>query len=308
MESKLMSMADAVSQYIHDGDLVFEGGFMIRMPHAIVNEIVRQKKKDLTLCGCGGWGEEVDVLVEAGCVKKLMSTYFGLYSVGLSRVATRAVNEGKVVFEDYTNMSAPFRILAGALGMPFVAVKEALGTDLLTYADPEQVKVGECPFTGEKYVLYKALNPDVAIIHVHQADEEGNSQIYGLIGGDDWGARASNKVIISAEKIVSREEIGKDPNRTCIPEDFVTAVVHAPYGAHPSGISGCYKEDLMFRRMYGRVAKTKEGLSEYMKEWIYGPTDREMYLKKYVETFGQEALDSIGVEPIYTPPINIGAY
>jgi len=301
-------MSEAVQKFVHDEDLFYMGGFACRIIYSAIHEMVRQHKKDLIVCGAGGCAEEGDVAVAAGCVKKMMCPYWGLFEVGLSRVATRAINNGQVHVDDYTNLGAPFRVLAGAIGAPYVPVKEAFGSDLLKYADPNEAKVSEDPFTGEKVVLYRALNPDSCVVHAQQADEYGNTQLFGLIAADDWGARASDRVIVVVEKIVSREEIGSDPNRTLIPGDFVSAVVHEPYAAHPSGVTGYYKEDIEFRRMYASMAKTEEGLRTFMDEWIYSIPDRETYIEKYVKKFGRERLDALRVKPLLTPPVNIGAY
>src|SRR5512137_861384 len=186
--SKVMTTADAIGKFVHDGDFVYIGGYICRPPFGAIHEIIRQNKRDLTITRSNA-ADDFDLLIGAGCVKRFISTFISLGLYGLARCYRRSIEKGiphKIELEEYTNLSLPMMLMAGAMGMPFVPVKDMVGTDLLnikSFMGDKKYKIIESPFDGTRTILVPALNPDLAIIHVQQADERGNAQMWG-IGGD----------------------------------------------------------------------------------------------------------------------------
>ncbi len=307
--SKVMTMREAISQFVHDGDFVFIGGYICRPPFAAIHEIIRQKKRNLTITRSNA-ADDFDMLIGAGVVKRFISTFLSLGVYGLGRCFRRSLEKGiphKVELEEYTNLSLPMMLMAGALGIPFVPVKDMLGSDLLkisSFFGEKKYKVIENPFDGTPALLVPALNPDVGIIHVQQADENGNAQVWGIEGDCKWGANASKKVIVSCERIVSREIIGKDPSRTIVPDFRVVAVVQEPFGAHPGYAPGFYDVDLMFGSLYQRASNTVEGFQEFLDEWVFGVQDRTEYTQRYIEKFGYAQFKNLMAEFDYSYPVS----
>jgi len=178
-----------------------------------VYEIIRQRKRDLTLM-CGGGTEEISMLVGAGCVKRLVNAYRGLETWGLCHSVRRAVEQGvphPVQIEEYSLLSMTAGFIAAAVGVPFMPVKSLLGSDIIevsTFKGNGKLRIIECPFTGEKVVV-PALPPDVAIVHAQRADCYGNVQMWGFLGDDLWAVRAAKKVVITVEEVVDEEIIRK---------------------------------------------------------------------------------------------------
>ncbi len=249
--SKVMTMKEAIAEHVSDGDFLFIGGYICRTPFAAIHEIIRQGKKELTITRSNA-ADDFDMMIGAGVVRRFVATFLSLGYFGLGRCYRRSIEEGvphKIELEEYTNLSLPMMLMAGAMGMPFVPVKDMVGSDLLnvqSFMGENKYKMIDSPFDGSRTMLVPALHPDVAIIHVQQADEDGNAQIWGIGGDCQAGANAARKVIVSCERIVSRDVIGKDPSRTIVPDFKVVAVVEEPFGAHPGYTPGFYDVDFRF--------------------------------------------------------------
>lgn len=273
---KLMTEQEAVERFVEDGDYIaVELYGTVRAPLSIVREIVRQGKKNLKLAGQGLL--EVDFLLAAGLVEALDLTYVGYEVLGLSHILRRAVESGKVRVTEWSNGALSWRFKAAAMGVPFLPVRSMLGSDTLRRS---AAKVIRDPWTGKPVALLPALSPDVGIIHVHRADIYGNAQIDGIVGFAPELARASRKLIISAEQIISTEEIRTYPERTIIPYFLVDAVVHAPFGSHPGEMAYRYERDESHLRMFLDQARTPEGTQAYIEEWVLGPRNHWEYLEK----------------------------
>lgn len=289
--SKVMTMKEAISQNVSDGDFLFIGGYICRPPFSAVHEIIRQGIKDLTVTRSNA-ADDFDMLIGAGCVKRFIATFLSLGLYGLARCYRRSLEKGiphKIEVEEFTNLSLPMMLMAGSMGMPFVPVKDMLGTDLLnikSFMGDNKYKLIESPFDGSPILLVPALNPDIAIIHVQQADELGNAQMWGIGGDCKVGANAAKKVIVSCERIVSRETVGKDPSRTIVPSFKVAAVVEEPFGAHPGYTPGFYDVDFSFGYLYQNASNTEEGFKEFLQEWVYDIEDRTAYIHHYIQKFG----------------------
>jgi acyl CoA:acetate/3-ketoacid CoA transferase alpha subunit len=241
---------------------------------SLAREVVRQGKKDLRVCGQGVL--ELDLWLAAGLVRKLDVTYIGLEVYGVSSALRRAVESGQVQScVEWSNGAIAWRMKATAMGVPFIPVRTMLGSDTLKYS---AAKVVEDPFTGMKLCLLPALILDVGLIHVHRADRHGNAQIEGISGFAAEMARASKRLIVSAEEIVPTEEIRAAPDRTVIPYYLVDAVVHAPFGSYPGEMAYLYGRDEPAIRQWVEASRTAEGAQAYLEEQVYGVEDHRAYL------------------------------
>lgn len=263
---KCMSLAEAVSNNVSDGDVVFVGGFAQCIPFAIGHEIIRQGRKNLTLCRSGA-DILFDLLIAAGTTRKVIAGYVGNPGIGLAHAFRRAVQSGAVEVEDWTNFSMVLRLHAGALGIPFIPTATLVGGDMPTRLE---IKSIQCPFTGESLRAIPALRPDVAIVHAQRADEDGNIQLFGLAGDTLEGALASRRIIVTVEEIVPRSVIRLTPERTVIPGFRVAAVARAPWGAYPSYVDGYYTRDDQAYIEWDELARSDERLAAYVEKDIRG--------------------------------------
>jgi glutaconate CoA-transferase subunit A len=295
-------MTEAVAEFVQDGSTLVIEGFTHLICFAAAHEIIRQKKKNLTACRLTP-DLIYDQLVAAGCVKKIVFSWAGNPGVGSLFGLRRAVEEGiprKVEIEEYTHFGMVARFMAGASHLPFMHLKSFEGSTLPR--KNKMIKSVRCPYTGRRLATVPALNPDVAIIQVQRTDEEGNAQIWGLMGVQREAAFASRKVIIVAEELVSRSVIRADPNRTLIPGLIVDAVVIEPFAAHPSYALGYYDRDNQFYVDWAKISKTRPSLDKYLEEWVYGIPGR----KEYTEKLGVEYVSKLRAEERLSGPVNYG--
>jgi len=282
---KRMSEAEAVNQFIKDGDYIGTELYgTVRCPISLVNEIVRQGKKDLRVAGQGVY--ELDILLASGLVKALDHTYIGMEVYGISHALRREVESGRVTCVEWSNAGIAWRFKAAAMGVPFIPVRSMLGTDTLKYS---AAKVVEDPFTGDPIALLPALILDVGLIHVHRADKYGNAQIDGISGFAFEMARASKRLLISAEEIVDTELIRSQPDRTIIPYYLTDAVIHAPFGSHPGEMAYVYERDEPHIKAWVEASKTPETAGIYLEKYIHNVRDHAEYLA----LIGQERLDQL---------------
>ena len=283
---KRMTEAEAVSRFIRDGDYIGTELYgTVRCPMSLINEIVRQGITDLRVAGQGVF--ELDMLLADGRVKALDVTYIGLEVYGVSNCLRREVESGRVkTCVEWSNAAIAWRFKAAAMGVPFIPVRSMLGTDTLKYS---AAKVVKCPYTGDPICLLPALILDVGLIHVHRADIYGNAQIDGISGFAAEMARASKRLIISAEEVVSNEEFRCHPDRTIIPYYLVDAVVEAPFGSHPGEMCYVYVRDEAQIREWVEASKEIETAQAYLDKYIYGVSNHQEYL----EMIGQEQLDNL---------------
>jgi glutaconate CoA-transferase, subunit A len=307
--TKVITTRDAISTFVHDGDFVYIGGYVCRPPSAAIHEIIRQKKKNLTITRSNA-ADDFDMMIGAGVVSRFIGTFLSLGVYGLGRCFRRSIEKGiphKIEIEEYTNLSLPLMLMAGSLGMPFVPVNDMKGSDLLnvkSFMGENKYKIIDSPFDQKPTVLVPALNPDVAIIHVQQADESGNAQIWGIGGDCKFGANAAKKVIVSCERIVDRETIGKDPSRTIVPSFKVVAVTEEPFGAHPGYTPGFYDVDFGYAFQYQQASNTVEGFDAFVKEWVYDVEDRRAYISHYIRRFGYETFRKLQAKFDYSYPVS----
>ena len=277
--SKLLSMHDAIADLVPDGSSVALCLQLEQMiPFAAGHEIIRQKKRGLTLVGPIS-DVLFDQLIGAGCVEQVIAAWVGNAMMGSAYNFRRAVEEDGMKVFNMTNFSVALALQAGAMGVPFMPTRTALGSDI-TKGNHFFYQIIS-PFVPQETLwAVRALNPDAAIVHVQRADAEGNAHCWGNFGIMIEAARAAKKVIVVAEEIVDREVIASDPNRTVFPGFLVTAVVECPYGAHPAPVQGYYKRDDALFRQYHEQTKTRADNEAWLKRWVYGVADRKQYLNQ----------------------------
>ena len=296
-----MAMDEAIRRFVHDGDVVVIEGFTHLICFAAAHEIIRQRRRDLTVCRLTP-DLIYDQLIGAGCVRRLVFSWAGNPGAGPLYALRRAVEQGipnSIELEEYSHYGMVARLTAGAARLPFYPLRNYRGSDL-PRVNP-LIKTIVCPFTGEELAAVPALNPDTAIIHAQRADENGNAQIWGLIGVQKEAAFASRNTIVVAEEIVSESVIRSDPNRTLIPGMIVSAVVHEPFGCHPSFAQGFYDRDNDFYVRWREISQNEALFNRYLEEWVYGLRDRS----EYVRRMGAE-LDRLKASSHYCEPVNYG--
>jgi len=277
-----MSMREAVSRTVSDGDTLVIEGFTHLICFAAAHEIIRQKLRGLTLCRLTP-DVIYDQMIAAGCARKLVFSWAGNPGAGSLHAFRRAVEAQPptLELEEYSHFGMVARYTAGASGLPFWPLRNYQGTDLPVVN--ERIRYVECPYTSAPIATVPALNPDVAIIHVQRADAEGNAQIWGLPGVQGEAAFASKRVVIVAEELVDGAVIHADPNRTVIPGFIVDAVVVEPWGAHPSYAQGYYDRDNAFYVGWEAISRDEARLQAYLDEWVHGVVDRTEYMTRQPE-------------------------
>jgi acyl CoA:acetate/3-ketoacid CoA transferase alpha subunit len=270
---KLCTAKEAVSRFVADGDyIVYDFSSLTRGPQSLIREVIRQKRKDLWI-GAEFTLHESALLTGAGCATRIDVGF-----LGYGNYIGQAVCEGRVKVYEWTNGGLALRILAGARGVPFLPTRDLLGSDNLSVS---AAKVIPDPYTGLPVCLVPALNPDVAFLHVHQADIHGDARIFGTNLFALEAALASRRVIVSAEEIVEPDEFRKDPMRTTIPYFLVDAVVHAPFGAYPGAMPARYEIDLEHVDRLNGI-RNDDQMRKYLDENIYSVADHEEFLDKRV--------------------------
>jgi len=299
--NKAMSLSEAISRFVQDGNCIYAAGFTHLIPFAAGHEIIRQKRRDLILARATP-DLIYDQIVAAGCARKVIFSYMGNPGVGSLRIVRTEIEAGDLEWEEYSHFGMISRLQAGATGVPFMPMNPTAAGDL-ERANPNHRTVTD-PYSGRDVAVVRALNPDVAIVHVQRADVEGNAQIWGIIGEQKEAAFAARHVILTAEEIVDDAIIRSDPNRTLIPGFVVDAVCHVPYCAHPSYTQGYYDRDNNFYLTWDEVSKTKEGVQAYLDEWVLGVKDRGEYWEK----LGPEVHRQLSVKSRPSTLVDYGDY
>jgi glutaconate CoA-transferase subunit A len=290
VSTKLLTMGEAIERFVPDGATVLMGAALESLiPFAAGHEIIRQQRRDLTLVAPIS-DMLFDQLIGAGCVRRVIAAWVGNVSAGLGHNYRRSAERGlphPIEIQDHSNMSIALALQAGAMGVPFLPTKTLLGTDMLR-TNPT-LREWVSPWDGERLILVSAVRPDVAILHVQRADEEGAAHCWGNLGVSVEAALASRGTILVAEEIVGGEVIRSDPNRVLAPPFKVLAVVHEPHGAHPSPVQGYYNRDHDFYHEYHRESRTPEGFAAWLKNWVLDPPDH----KTYLELLGRDRLTAL---------------
>jgi glutaconate CoA-transferase subunit A len=289
-DSKLCSLSEAIDHYVDNGSQIAMGTAQETLiPFAAGHEIIRQAKSDLTLIGPIS-DMLFDQLIGAGCVRQIRAAWIGNVITGSGYNFRRAAENGEMVIEDHSVLTLTMALSAGAMGVPFMPARTALGSDL--YRTNAGLKTFVCPFSGKTLTAVAAINPDVAIIHAQRADEFGNAHMWGNLGVTREACLASPHIIITAEQIVSPDVINSDPNRVVTPGFLVSAVVHAPWGAHPSPVPGYYNRDHQAFIDYRTDSKTTDTFTRWLKRWV----ENNHTPKDYLKQLGTERLAQLGLK------------
>ena len=295
-------MREAIAELVPHGTSVALGLQMEQMiPFAAGHEIIRQKKRGLTLIGPIS-DTLFDQIIAAGCVDQVIAAWVGNVMMGSAYNFRRAVEQDGIKIFNLTNFTVALALQAGAMGLPFLPTRTGLGSDVAK--GNEFFDQVFSPFEPKESLhAVRALNPDVTIVHAQRADREGNAHCWGNFGVMIEGVRAAKRVILLAEEIVEPEVIASDPNRTVIPGFLVNALVECPYGAHPSPVQGYYTRDDAFFRQYHEQTKTKADSDAWLDRWVYNTADRRAYMNQ----LGACRVKEIGVKQhAYAAQVDFG--
>ncbi len=298
---KLCSLREAIAEEIEDGMAVATGcNLESLIPFAAGYEIIRQKKRDLTLIAPIS-DIQFDQLIGAGCVRRVIASWVGNVAAGLGHNFRRAAEGGipyPLEIEEHSNFTVALGLKAAAMGVSFLPTKTARGSD---FSRAEHFRSVTCPFGGEELLAVRSIVPDVTILHVQKADCEGNAHVWGNLGVAHEAAFAAKKVILSAEEIVTHEHILSDPNRTIIPGFLVSRVIHEPLGSHPSPAQGYARRDDDFYFDYHDQSRSREGTLSWLEKWVFSVKDHAGYLA----LLGEERLN--GLKPqgdLFSPQVS----
>ena len=286
---KLKTLRDAIAEDVTDGSAIAMGCALESLiPFAASHEIVRQEKRELTLIAPIS-DMQFDQLIGAGCVKKIVASWVGNVAAGLGHNYRRAAESGipgPLEIEEHSNFTISLGLQAAAIGLPFLPTRTVKGSD---FREGKQFAALRCPFTGEEFLAVRAIRPDVTILHVQRADDDGNAHAWGNFGVMREAAMAARRVILTCEEVVDHEVILSDPNRTVIPGFIVSSVVHEPFGAHPSPTQGYARRDDEFYFDYHKETRTKEGFDRWLRRWVLGTKDHRGFL----ELLGRDRVDRL---------------
>ncbi len=304
MNGKILSMREAIGLHVSDGMSIAIEGFTAFICFAAGHEIIRQRRRDLTLIRMTP-DIIYDQMIAAGTARKLIFSYLGNPGVGSLHCIRRAVEQQVPIpleIEEYSHFGMVGRYIAGASHLPFYPLRSYIGSDLPRVN--ERIRFVRSPYGEEEIAVVPPLNPDVTILHVQRSDPDGNAQIWGLLGVQKEAAFAAEKVIVVVEEIVDESVIRTDPNRTLIPGQMVEAVVHEPLGAHPSYVQGYYDRDNDFYRNWDELSRDRARTESWLDEWVYGISDRAEYLRK----LGSEKLVRLKPGRASSSPVDYGRY
>jgi glutaconate CoA-transferase subunit A len=301
---KVTSMRDAVAELVRDGDTVAIEGFTHLICFAAGHEIIRQRKRDLTLCRLTP-DLIYDQMVGAGVAKKVVFSWLGNPGVGSLHAIRRRIERADpepIEIEEYSHFGMVCRYAAGASRLPFFPLRSYEGSDLPRVNS--RIVAIQSPYGDETVYAVPPLNPDVSVVHAQRADANGNAQLWGFLGCQKEAAFAAERVILVCEELVEEDVIRADPNRTAVPGIIVDAVVVEPKGCHPSFAQGYYDRDNRFYVDWDPISRDPAALERWLQEWVYGLESHA----EYVEKLGVERWRSLRPEPALSGQVDYGRY
>jgi glutaconate CoA-transferase subunit A len=303
VRDKRLPLAEAVRRFVPDGSRIALCAALEQMiPVAVGHEIIRQRRRDLTLIGPVS-DIVFDQLIGAGCAERVIAAWVGNMMMGSAHNFRRAIEDEvprAIEMIDHSNLTLALALHAARLGVPFLPTRTVLGSDLAQQAHLREIT---CPFTQQRLHAVEAIQPDVAILHVQRAEPGGACHAWGTLGLTVDMALSAKRILVVAEEIVAEDQIRRDPNRTLFPGDFVCAVVEEPWGAHPSPVQGFYARDHDAHADYHASTRSREGFTAWLDEWVFGVPDHAAYLAKV----GEARLATLQVrEHAYSPHIDYG--
>ena len=286
---KMRSLHDAVAADVANGHSITMGCALESLiPFAASHEIIRQKKRDLTLIAPIS-DMQFDQLIGAGCVRKIVASWVGNVAAGLGHNYRRAAEAGiprTIEIEEHSNFTIGLGLQAAASGLPFLPTRTVKGSDFRSDGQFASIR---CPFTNEKLLAVRAIQPDVAILHVQRADQEGNAHAWGNFGVMREAAFAAKKVILTCEEVVDHDVILSDPNRNVVPGFLVSSVVHEPFGSHPSPAQGYARRDDNFYFEYHKETRSRQGFDQWLQKWVLGVRDH----REFLDLLGKERMERL---------------
>ena len=296
-----MSLSEAVQRFVPNDSSVAMGlSLESLIPFAAGHEIIRQGKRNLCLIGPIS-DMLFDQVIGAGCVSQIKAAWVGNVITGSGYNFRRGIETNTIKIEDHSNLTLSMALRAGAMGVTFMPTRTALGSDL--FKTNPGLKTMVCPFSGDRLTAVAAMNPDVAIVHVQRADEYGNAHIWGNQGVTREACLASRHVIMTAEEIVSPELIRTDPNRVITPGFRVDAVVHFPWGGHPSPVPGYYNRDHQAFIDYRNESKTAALFAKWKHRWVDNIHSHEDYL----DLLGQQRMAGLAIKNhVFSETVDFG--
>jgi len=308
--SKVATMRDAIAEIVRDSDTVAIEGFTHLISFAAGHEIIRQRKRDLTLARLTP-DLIYDQMIAAGVARKLIFSWLGNPGVGglgaIRRRIEPATSGGagqppRLEIEEYSHFGMVGRYTAGAANLPFYPIRSYFETDLPA-ANP-LIREIESPYGDGVVYAVPPLKPDVSIVHAQRADAAGNAQIWGLLGCQKEAAFAADRVIVVVEELVDEAVIRADPNRTVIPGLIVDAVVVEPFGAHPSYVQGAYDRDNRFYLDWDAITKDEDAIQAWLRDWVLAVDGRAAYIEK----LGAERVAALRPGPAPSGSVDYGSY
>jgi glutaconate CoA-transferase, subunit A len=302
---KVATMHDAVEALVRDGDIVAIEGFTHLICFAAGHEIIRQRRRDLTLCRLTP-DVVYDQMIGAGVASKLVFSWLGNPGVGSLHAIRRRIEHddpAPLEIEEYSHFGMVCRYVAGASNLPFFPIRSYYESDIPKVNPNIRSMVSPYEDATEIHVV-PPLKPDVAIVHAQRADASGDAQIWGLLGCQKEAAFAADRVIVVCEEMVEESVIRADPNRTVIPGVIVDAVVQEPFACHPSFTQGYYDRDNAFYLAWDQIAREPASLDAWLDEWVYGLANHA----EYVEKMGAQLWDSLRPSPAMSGEVDYGRY
>jgi glutaconate CoA-transferase subunit A len=299
--SKLLALSDSIDRFVPHGSSIALGlSLESLIPFAAAHEIIRQSKRNLTLIGPIS-DMLFDQVIGAGCVNKIRAAWVGNVITGSGYNFRRGIESGSLNIEDHSNLTLAMALRAGAMGVSFMPTLTALGSDL--FKTNPNLKKMVCPFTGDRLTAVAAIMPDVAIVHVQRSDEYGNAHTWGNLGVTRDACLASRDLILTAEEIVSPDIISRDPNRVFTPGFRVKAVVHCPWGGHPSPVPGYYNRDHQMFIDYRNQSKTPGLFADWKKRWV----DNIPSYQEYLDQLGSRRVAGLAIKNhVYAETVDYG--
>ncbi|HEY2640314.1 MAG TPA: CoA-transferase [Streptosporangiaceae bacterium] len=265
--AEIVSLAEAIAAAVHDGDTVAMEGFTHLIPHAAGHEVIRQRRRDLTLVRMTP-DIVYDQMIGAGCARKLVFSWAGNPGVGSLHRFRDAVEHSwpaPLEIEEHSHAGMANRYLAGASGLPFAVLRGYRGTGLAAQTAVADI---ECPFTGEKLTAVSALRPDVTVIHAQQADRQGNVQYWGIIGVQKEAVLAAARSVVTVEDVV--DSLNPQPGAVVLPAWTIGYVAQVPGGAHPSYAQDYSVRDNDFYLAWDAISRDRQRFGAWLDEHVYG--------------------------------------
>ncbi|MDP8990830.1 MAG: CoA transferase subunit A [Acidobacteriota bacterium] len=272
--AKILPLSEAIAEFVRDGDTIALEGFTHLIPYGAGHEIIRQKRRNLTLIRMTP-DVLYDQMIGAGCATKLHFSWGGNPGVGSLHRLRDAVEKGwpqPLAIEEHEHAGMAAAYAAGASHLPFGILRSYAGTDLTPHTTVQFI---ECPFTGEKLAAVKAIRPDVTVIHAQKADRKGNVLLWGIVGAQKEAIMAAERAIVTVEEIV--DQLDAPPNAVILPAWILSAVSEVKHGAFPSYTHGYYPRNNAFYKQWDVISKDRETFLAWIDKHIMKTKDFEEF-------------------------------